>query len=83
MDSPAPSDPPRCNCRVCGQVMNAEFQRGTANVADCFIVTCANPACWMHEFTFSDVTYPLVCLANYEPATLPISVKSFEVNQNA
>lgn len=83
MDSPAPGNPPRCACRVCGHVMKAKFQPGTARVASGFIVTCQNEGCWMHDFTFSEHSYPLVCLADYQPATLPISVKSFEVNQNA
>lgn len=70
MDSPAPSipKPTPCTCRICGQVMATAFQSGTIRVPGQRLLTCANPVCWMQNYTFSERSYPSIDLALYRAA---------------
>jgi hypothetical protein len=55
---------PECNCRACGAVMEAYYQKGTLNVPGIWYVTCWN-GCWMHGFTLNHPMYPTLDLSDY------------------
>lgn len=57
---------PECPCRVCGQVMEAKYQKGyPEDRPGHFLLTCWQPGCAMHGYTLSDRNYATRDLTAY------------------
>lgn len=61
-----PTETPQVRCCECGQVMDAQFQRGVAHYPGHWLLTCMNrDRCLLYGFTFSGNNYPPANIAEY------------------